>query len=150
MAVLDRLSKHSSLDRILCEKNFPSGSRILAIWCAYLRTPKVTMCSSYRRLIFSRNSVVWGLFLVWYLYKKRIISRNEASRNETVPWRSPAVELEVVDVPGVDLADLVIGGVDNGLVEVHQQHQLAVLVQPGFVLFTQGLGFLKCIELVRA
>ena len=55
-----------------------------------------------------------------------------------VPGGVLPVQLEVVHVLQVG-GDAVIGGVDEGLVEVDQQHQLPVLCEPGLVLPTQIL-----------
>ena len=46
------------------------------------------------------------------------------------------VELEVVDVLDV-LRDVVVGGVDDGLVEVDQEDQLAVLAETLLVLLAE-------------
>ena len=64
LAVLELKLKHSSLERILCEKYFPSGSNNLAIVCAYKRTPNVHICNSYMDAIFFRNESIPGLNLV--------------------------------------------------------------------------------------
>ena len=66
LAVFDVGSKHSSRDRIRCEKYFPSGSTNRAMVCAYKRTPKLQMCNSNNFDISSRNFSMPGRNLVWY------------------------------------------------------------------------------------
>lgn len=65
-AVFELGSKHSSRERIRCEKNFPSGSKNRAIICAYRREPNVQICNSYFSLMPCRKLWVPGLNRVWY------------------------------------------------------------------------------------
>ena len=63
--VLEYGLKHSSLDKILSfGKYFSFESSAVAISCAYLLAPNVQICNSYFLLIFSKNSIVYGLNLV--------------------------------------------------------------------------------------